>query len=314
MANVTPRAAPPYGGSTAADGTDDGAALRAWLDTLCDARRAYGLPPGAVERVEQLAQRTLALLFPHFTPSRAPDLAEVATEFGRLVSAAAGVLADFLALGEGAGVGNAAAAAGEAAQSFGARLPAVHALLQADARALYEGDPAARSVDEVIAAYPGFRAVALYRVAHALHLLDVPLAPRLITELAHRETGIDIHPAARIGAAFAIDHGTGVVIGETAVIGDRVKLYQGVTLGAASVRKSLTDRKRHPTIEDDVVVYANATILGGDTVVGARSVIGGNVWLTHSVPPGSVVTNAAAAERVRPTPEKAEDGLLEFYI
>jgi serine O-acetyltransferase len=313
MAKVTPSAAPPYGGSKAAAGDADTAALRAWLDTLCDARRAYALPPGAVERVEQLAQRTLALLFPHFTPSRAPDRTEVATEFGRLVAAAAGLLADFLALGDGAG----AAAAGEAgtvAQAFGERLPAVHALLLADARALYEGDPAARSVDEVIAAYPGFRAVALYRVAHALHLLGVPLAPRLITELAHRETGIDIHPAARIGAAFAIDHGTGVVIGETAVIGDRVKLYQGVTLGAASVRKSLTDRKRHPTLEDDVVVYANATILGGDTVVGARSVIGGNVWLTHSVPPGSVVTNAAAAERVRPTPEKTEDGLLEFYI
>ena len=299
MVKASPTVAPPHAGP-------DDAAMRVWLDALCAARRAYGVPPGAVDRVEGLARQALALLFPHFAPSRAPERSEVATEIARLVASATGVLEDFLPLADAP-----RAAAADVARALAGQLPALHELMLSDARALYEGDPAARSVDEVIAAYPGFRAVALYRLAHALHRLGVPLAPRLITELAHRDTGIDIHPAARIGASFAIDHGTGVVIGETAVIGDRVKLYQGVTLGAASVRKTFADRKRHPTIEDDVVIYANATILGGETVVGARSVIGGNVWLTHGVPPGSVVTNAAAAERARAA---GEEGLLEFYI
>src|SRR5690606_15379486 len=146
------------------------------------------------------------------------------------------------------------------------------------------------SVDEVILAYPGFLAIAIYRIAHVLYRAEVPLLPRLLTEYAHRETGIDIHAGARIGASFSIDHGTGVVIGETTVIGDRVRIFQGVTLGALSVNKELASTKRHPTIHDDVVIYANATILGGRTEVGARSIIGGNVWLTHSVPPESVVT------------------------
>jgi serine O-acetyltransferase len=138
----------------------------------------------------------------------------------------------------------------------------------------------------------------------------VTLLPRLVSEFAHRQTGIDIHPSAQIGESVAIDHGTGIVIGETTVIGSRVRLYQGVTLGALSVRKDLAQQKRHPTIEDDVVIYANATILGGDTVIGAGSVIGGNVWLTHSVPPGSVVTHGATIER----PRVAEESLLEFNI
>jgi serine O-acetyltransferase len=161
----------------------------------------------------------------------------------------------------------------------------------------------------VVVAYPGFRAIALFRLAHVLHGAGVPLLPRLMTELGHRETGIDIHPAARIGRAFSIDHGTGVVIGETTVIGDGVKLYQGVTLGAASVQKALANRKRHPTVEDGVVIYANATILGGDTVIGAGSVIGGNVWLTRSVPPGSVVTHDGLTERRRTAAEE-----LDFHI
>jgi serine O-acetyltransferase len=203
----------------------------------------------------------------------------------------------------------------ETTTRFFAGLGAVYDALLLDARAICEGDPAARSVDEVIAAYPGFLAVALYRVAHALHRLGVPLVPRLVTELGHRETGIDIHPGARIGSAFAIDHGTGIVVGETTVVGDRVKLYQGVTLGAASVRKELARTKRHPTVEDDVVIYANATILGGDTVVGARSIIGGNVWLTHSVPADSVVTHEGVSARARradaPRPGEV---LLEYYL
>jgi serine O-acetyltransferase len=190
------------------------------------------------------------------------------------------------------------------------RLPALEEALALDARATCDADPAAKGLDEVFLAYPGFFALACYRIAHALAGLGVSLLPRLITEFAHRETGIDIHPGARIGRSLAIDHGTGIVIGETTAIGDRVRLYQGVTLGALSVRKDLAQQKRHPTIEDDVIIYANATILGGDTVVGAASVIGGNVWLTHSVPAGSIVTHGATVER----PRAADEPLLDFNI
>jgi len=168
-------------------------------------------------------------------------------------------------------------------------LPGVHERLRDDATAIVEGDPAAESLDEVIAAYPGFLAITVHRIAHELQRLAVPLIPRLLSEVAHARTGIDIHPGASIGRALCIDHGTGIVVGETAVIGDEVKLYQGVTLGALSVAKSAAGSKRHPTIEDRVVIYANATVLGGDTVVGHDSVIGGNVWLTTSVPPLSFV-------------------------
>jgi serine O-acetyltransferase len=168
-------------------------------------------------------------------------------------------------------------------------LPAISERLRGDAVAIVAGDPAAESLDEVVAAYPGFFAIAVHRIAHELHRLRVPTLPRLLAEVAHARTGIDIHPGASIGRAFCIDHGTGIVIGETAIIGDEVKLYQGVTLGALSVSKSAAGTKRHPTIEDRVVLYANATVLGGDIVVGHDSVIGGNVWLTTSVPPRSFV-------------------------
>lgn len=166
-------------------------------------------------------------------------------------------------------------------------LPGLHSSLMEDARAIYHGDPAAANLDEVILAYPGFYAISVYRIANLLYRLKVPVVPRMISEHAHRLTGIDIHPGATIGQAFVIDHGTGVVIGETTVIEDNVKIYQGVTLGALSVQKKMANKKRHPTIGRDVVIYANATILGGSTVVGAGSVIGGNVWLTESVPAGS---------------------------
>jgi len=169
-----------------------------------------------------------------------------------------------------------------------AMLPEIAAQSEVDAHALLAGDPAAHSLEEVILAYPGFYAVAAYRLAHALLKLDVPILPRLITEFAHQRTGIDIHPGATIGPRFYIDHGTGVVIGETTVIGANVKIYQGVTLGGLKVDKGM-DGKRHPTIEDNVTIYAGATILGGQTVVGANSVIGGNVWLTDSVPAWSRV-------------------------
>ena len=166
-------------------------------------------------------------------------------------------------------------------------LPEVYDMLLQDAEATYKGDPAARSVREVIRSYPGFFATAAYRLAHLLLTDRVRIIPRILTEYAHSKTGIDIHPGAVIGRHFCIDHGTGVVIGETTHIGEHVKIYQGVTLGALSVRKEDAEKKRHPTIEEHVVIYSGATILGGDTVVGARSIIGGNVWLTESVPADS---------------------------
>jgi serine O-acetyltransferase len=177
----------------------------------------------------------------------------------------------------------------QVAAAFFQSLPEIHRQLMIDATAIERGDPAAESVDEVVLAYPGFLAIAVYRIAHRFSDLGVPLLPRVITEWAHEKTGIDIHPGATLGHPVVIDHGTGIVIGETAVLGNNVKLYQGVTLGALSVAKSLASTKRHPTIEDDVVIYANATILGGETVIGRGSVVGGNVWLTASIPPDSIV-------------------------
>jgi serine O-acetyltransferase len=180
--------------------------------------------------------------------------------------------------------------------AFLGAIPAVREKLTGDVEAAYEGDPAARSFDEIIVSYPGLLAIAVYRIAHELYHLDVPLIPRIMTEFAHRATGIDIHPGAHIGGHFFIDHGTGVVIGETSEIGDNVRIYQGVTLGALSFKKDQDGRivkggKRHPTIEDNVVIYAGATILGGDTVVGKHSIIGGNVWLLESIPPDTTITH-----------------------
>jgi len=172
-------------------------------------------------------------------------------------------------------------------------LPALREVLATDVRAAMEGDPAAKSVDEVIMSYPGLYAITVQRIAHELYKMQVPGLPRAMTEYAHSFTGIDIHPGATIGKSFFIDHGTGVVVGETTEIGNRVRIYQGVTLGALSMPKeaveSFRDKKRHPTIEDDVIIYSNTTILGGDTVIGARTTIGGNVWITESVPPDTKV-------------------------
>lgn len=168
-------------------------------------------------------------------------------------------------------------------------IPEFRRLSCTDARAALEGDPAARSIEEVILSYPGLEALLVHRVAYFLHSKGVPIIPRIMSEHIHGKTGIDIHPGARIGEECFIDHGTGVVIGETAVIGRHVKLYQGVTLGALSVKKNMADKKRHPTIEDNVTIYAGATILGGETVIGTGSVIGGNTWITESVPPDSKI-------------------------
>lgn len=174
-------------------------------------------------------------------------------------------------------------------KKFMVKLPDLLNQLNQDAKCIYLHDPAAKSVEEVILAYPGFFAIAVYRLSREFHLQNMPLMPRMMSEYAHRLTGIDIHPGASIGSPFFIDHGTGVVIGESAIIKNKVKLYQGVTLGALQVSKEMKDQKRHPTVEDNVTIYAGSTILGGDTVIGKNSTIGGNVWLTASVPENSIV-------------------------
>lgn len=199
----------------------------------------------------------------------------------------------------------------ETSGGFFDELPVIHDKLWLDAQAIFKGDPAAESVDEVILAYPGFTAIAVYRFAHVFYQMRVPIFPRLLTEYAHQTTGIDIHPGAEIGKSFAIDHGSGIVIGESTIIGDNVKMYQGVTLGALSVDKALAKSKRHPTIEDDTVIYAQAVILGGETVIGRNSVIGGNVWLTESVPPFSYVHQESKAT-VRQKTDK--EGTINFSI
>ena len=206
--------------------------------------------------------------------------------------------------------------AAERAQSvclrFFEALPELRALLQMDLQASYDGDPAATGMAEIIFAYPGFFAITVYRLAHVLHTLEVPMLPRIMTEYAHSATGIDIHPGATIGKYFFIDHGTGIVVGETTVIGDNVKLYQGVTLGALSTRggQSLRGCRRHPTIEDNVTIYAGASVLGGDTVIGRDSVIGSNAFITRSIAPCTTVTikNQELQFKSRPTgrPEGSE--------
>lgn len=259
-----------------------------FLERLCHARRACPVPPRARAEAERFARELLSLLFPHFATERRCAPEQVREDAARALEAVRHFVGS---QPESAPRADAVAAA------FAERLPVIYDALLDDARAIHDADPAARSVDEVVVAYPGFLALACYRIAHALDGFGVPLLPRLVTEAAHAWTGIDIHPGARLGHALSIDHGTGIVIGETAVVGDRVRFYQGVTLGALSVEKRRSNEKRHPTIEHDVILYANATILGGDTVVGARSVIGGNVWLTRSVPPDSIVTEVPNIRR-----------------
>ena len=191
-----------------------------------------------------------------------------------------------------------------------AAIPEIRARLHLDVQAALKGDPAAKSEAEVIMAYPGMAAITAHRIAHFLYQRDVPLLPRIMNEYIHHQTGIDIHPGAAIGGSFFIDHGTGVVIGETSVIGNWVKIYQGVTLGALSVKKSMAKQKRHPTIEDNVTIYAGATILGGEVVIGHHSIIGGNVWLVRTVPPNSRVNNSAVSSE--PIVESTNDD-AHFY-
>lgn len=205
-------------------------------------------------------------------------------------------------------------------ERFLARIPETRAMLALDVQAAYDGDPAAANSDEVILAYPGVFAITVYRYAHVLYEMDVPLIPRIMTEWVHQRTGIDIHPGARIGKSFFIDHGTGVVVGETTDIGDHVKVYQGVTLGALSFLKDERGRmvrgyKRHPTVRDNVTIYANAIILGGDTVLGEGSTIGGSTFLTSSVPAGCTVSTTAPELKVRPPRQRGpSDPAADFSI
>ena len=202
--------------------------------------------------------------------------------------------------------------ANELTQAFIDRFEAVYHILIKDAEAIYKGDPAAESIEEVIVSYPGFFAITIHRIAHELYKLNIPILPRLFSEYSHKETGIDIHPGASIGESFCIDHGTGVVIGETTEIGKHVKIYQGVTLGALSVNKEKAGSKRHPTIRDHVTIYSGTTILGGKTVIGNHSVIGGNVWLTHSVEDYSIVLNKNEVYVKNKNPEY--DQVIDFVI
>ncbi len=235
----------------------------------------------SLRKIGQLLKETMAVMFPHYAQAESDGLT-LESRLKKLEDTFY-VLVEHLCKGKDVGC------ARLLVQKFIADLPDIADDAYRDALALIEGDPAAHSIEEVILAYPGFFAVVAYRVAHKLYMREVPLLPRLFTEYAHQRTGIDIHPGATIGHSFFVDHGTGVVVGETTIIGNNVKLYQGVTLGGLRVDRELRKIKRHPTIEDNVVIYAGATILGGETVIGRNSVIGGNVWLTRSVPAWSRV-------------------------
>lgn len=227
------------------------------------------------KKIANWAEQLLHLLFPERESESLENVEKVSQAFGRSEEKLYDLLRKTKACDACDNL--------QISQEFFKTLPHVYEIMLSDAQAIMDGDPAAKSMREVIRTYPGFTAICIYRLAHILYSLDVPLIPRILTEHAHSVTGIDIHPGAVIGKSFFIDHGTGLVIGETCVIGEHVKLYQGVTLGALSVDKILANKKRHPTIEDHVVIYAGATILGGKTRIGHHSIIGGNVWLTSSV-------------------------------
>jgi serine O-acetyltransferase len=267
-----------------------------------------------------IVQDVLRLLCPGFFSDRVIHSSEVALETATLMDLVAGRLEQEVlksldyAPPAGTDRGNLAELARKIALEFLEELPAVRDLLSTDVEAAYQGDPAALSQDEVIVAYPCIEAIAVQRISHVLYRKEVALIPRIMTEWAHGRTGMDLHPGAQIGSHFFIDHGTGTVIGETAIIGDRVKLYQGVGLVARSLSagQALRGQKRHPTLGDRVTVYAGATIMGGDTVVGAGSTIGASVFLPHSVPPNSLVVNEDV--RVKVMAKRRSSAPLDFQI
>jgi serine O-acetyltransferase len=285
------------------------------IDSLMETYGSYGMVnhagganlPGR-ENIARIVQGLDELIFPGFRENSGLDhrnlrliTAEKVTRLAReLIHEVEKSLAFSVRNGVlSCGHGGCHAAAELIVESFFEELPAIRRLLSLDMQASFRGDPAAKSFEEVILSYPGFQAVTVHRLAHFFWKAQVPLIPRMMSEMVHSTTGIDIHPGAQIGESFFIDHGTGIVIGETAVIGKNVKFYQGVTLGALSVKKEEGNVKRHPTIEDDVTIYANATILGGATVIGRGSVIGGNVWITESVPPETTVYTKAGEQALR---------------
>ncbi|MDB4835276.1 serine O-acetyltransferase [Cyclobacteriaceae bacterium] len=256
----------------------------AFLKQICDShKRSKSFPDTFLAC--QIFNNLLSVLFPGQSKEHFASEDDIEVALNKLKG-------EFLALTETLDLGG-KPATGIVNSFFEQHLPVMYANLKEDIQALVDGDPAALDEFEVVRAYPGFYAIAFYRIAHTLWNLEVPYLPRIMTEYVHSKTGIDIHPGAQIAPGFFIDHGTGIVVGETTVIGRGVKLYQGVTLGALSVSKDLASTKRHPTIEDNVVIYANATILGGETIVGANSTIGGSVWLTKSLPAHSVVYHKA---------------------
>ena len=242
-------------------------------------QNAEAVPP--TKEIAEWALKLIRLLYPEQAKDYFPSVDEIEGEFWNLEDELKEIL--------NATHGCNSCDTDIKAKTFFSQIPSLYATLRTDIQAILNGDPAAESEFEVVRAYPGFYAIAFYRLAHELLKLGIPLLPRILTEYAHSRTGIDIHPGAKIGEYFFIDHGTGIVIGGTTIIGKHVKIYQGVTLGALSVSKDLANTKRHPTVEDNVVIYAGATILGGETIVGEGSVIGGNVWLTKSVPSHSMV-------------------------
>lgn len=242
-------------------------------------QQAEAVPPN--KEITGWARQVIRLLFPEQSKQAFAGIYQLKEEFERLENELCHIMNATKACRD--------CNSEQLASLFFQQLPCLYQTLNTDIKAIFNGDPAARSEFEVIRTYPGFFSISFYRIANYLHQLDIPLIPRILTEYAHSKTGIDIHPAATIGEYFHIDHGTGIVIGESAVIGNNVKIYQGVTLGAVSVAKSMAFTKRHPTVEDNVVIYSGATILGGETIIGHDSIIGGNVWLTKSVEPYSRV-------------------------
>ncbi len=252
------------------------------------------------ENIVRLVHGLMALLFPGYFSRKRMDPVNLKYETGQSVAALYDQLAAEIILSirhecfrYDADCTDCVRQGHRIALDFFAWIPELKRLLAMDVKVTFDGDPAAKTHDEIIFSYPGFFAIAVYRMAHCLFQLDTPLIPRIMSEYAHSRTGIDIHPGATIGKRFAIDHGTGVVIGETTVVGENVRIYQGVTLGALSLPENCGERykgkKRHPTIEDNVIVYSGATILGGQTVIGSGSIIGGNVWVTRSVPPDTTL-------------------------
>jgi serine O-acetyltransferase len=283
---------------------------------------AFGFASGtrvlpSPDEVSEILASCRRLLFPELSGDLPPEPAAastaIATELNRLGLRLWHQLGAAYAQSGNLGASDSSVLAEHATRELLAQLPAIRGKLILDAHAALAGDPAATGLGEILLAYPGHQAITVYRIAHALGRLGVPLIPRMMTEHAHRVTGIDIHPGATIGGSFFIDHGTGVVIGETAVIGERVRLYQGVTLGALSlpshrVAELRHGPKRHPTLEDDVVVYAGATILGGATVIGRGSIIGGNCWVVESVPPGSRVSVKTEVDVRAPATRARDNG------